>query len=465
MISETRPNNKILFYTLLTLIAIAVYVIVNSYNTQIRIFQEKELFKLDCIADAVSFKIDGDQHADLFRKYPSENDIKGVENDSIYKQIKFMLSQTAQMKMTEDISTFVYDSVSKKLIHGIGSFDQNKWMKIHKDYHPELVSKYEEGGFVADPYQNDDGTWLTAFSPIFNKNGDVAAVLQVDERFDSFLKNARDQIFFNLGITLIFILVLGTMMYFSVKSILVKQENVRLDKIQIDNLRKELLANVSHDLRTPLASIHGYLETIQMKKDTLSKERLDKYIATTLRNTEKLKKLVDELFDLSLLESKEKKMNIEPININDLSNDVINDFRIEANEKGIKMNNHLTKELPFAKGDTALIERVFQNIIGNSLKYCDQGDEISISTSIEDSNTIKVVIEDSGVGISDEDLNNIFDRFNMGKTGVTGTGLGLAIVKNILELHGYKYNLTSTENNGTVFTFYLGICHGNDDKS
>lgn len=451
------PSNRILFYTLCTLIAIAVYVIINSYYTQIRIFQEKELFKLDCIADAVSFKIDGDQHAELIKKYPSSGDFKHLMNDSVYQQIQMMLSMTSEMKMTEDISTLVYDSITKELIQGIVSSKNAKWMEISLSHPQEIIQKYKEGGWISDPYEDKDGTWLTAFSPIYKSDGQVAAVLQVNEQFDKFIKRSRDQIYLNLGISLVFILLIGALMYYSVKSIISKQDKVNEDKLQVDVMRKELIANVSHDLRTPLASIHGYLETIQMKKDTLSKEKLDKYLETTLRNTEKLKKLVDELFDLSLLESKEKQLNIEAININDLCNDVINDFRISAKEKGVDFKTSLTKDLLPVRGDTALIERVLQNVIGNSIKHCRAKDSITILTARKD-NRVKLIIEDSGVGISESDLKHIFNRFNMGKSGETGTGLGLAIVKNILDLHEYEYSLTSDEDKGTVFSFEMEIC-------
>ncbi len=456
MFTKTQSNNRILFYTMLTLIAIAIYVIMNSYYTQINIFQEKELFKLDCIADAVSFKIDGDQHEELFQKYSQTGGTPNVTNDPNYRQIQKMLAMTSKMKMA-DISTMVYDSTSNKMVCGIESNNKNGWKKEKKNYPNLLVQKYSEGGAVPKPYKQNDHTWLTAFSPIYTSKGDVAAILQVDERFDSFLKNAQEQIFFNLGISLVFILVLGTLMYYSVKSILQKQENVRLEKIQVENLRKELLANVSHDLRTPLASIHGYLETIQMKRDSLSPERLDKYLNTTLRNTEKLKKLVDELFDLSLLESKEKKLKLEPININDLCHDVLNDFRLEAMEKQVELNLDLAVNLLPIKGDTSLIERVLQNILGNSIKHCSKGDSITVSTK-RIGDLVKVSIADTGAGISEEDLTHIFNRFSMGKTGETGTGLGLAIVKNILDLHGYEYELTSVEGEGTTFSCFLELC-------
>lgn len=456
MNSETRPNNRILFYTMLSLIAIAIYVIINSYYTQINIFQEKELFKLDCIADAVSFKIDGDQHDALFDKYPENKHVAELKNDPSYREIQMMLAMTSQMKMA-NISTLVYDSTTNKMICAIDSDNKSDWKKEKVNYPNVIVQKYTEGGAVPDPYKHNDETWLTAFSPIYASNGDVAAILQVDERFDSFLAHAQEQIFFNLGISLIFILVLGVLMFYSVKSILQKQENVRLEKIQVENLRKELLANVSHDLRTPLASIHGYLETIQMKRDSLSPERLDKYLDTTLRNTEKLKKLVDELFDLSLLESKEKKLNLEPININDLCHDVLNDFRLKALEKNIKLSPNLAKDLLPIKGDTSLIERVLQNIIGNSVKNCVKHDSITIST-IRQGDLVKLTIADTGAGISEEDLKYIFNRFSMGKSGETGTGLGLAIVKNILDLHGYEYDLKSSKGEGTIFSCYLELC-------
>jgi signal transduction histidine kinase len=243
-------------------------------------------------------------------------------------------------------------------------------------------------------------------------------------------------------------------MYFSVRNLLKRQERIALDKIEVDMLRRELVSNVSHDLRTPLASIHGYLETVLMKQDNLSKEEINKYLNTSLQSTDRLRTMVDELFDLSKLESKERKLNLEQMSLGELLSDVTNQFRVNAAEKNIQIVSNIPVDLPLVQADVALLDRVIQNIIGNSLKFCNSGDTVMVSAGAEN-NRVWVEIKDSGIGISEEDLPHIFNRFHKGKTHRSGTGIGLAIVKNVLDMHKASYQVHSKTNEGTSFRFSL----------
>ncbi|NNE55848.1 MAG: GHKL domain-containing protein, partial [Flavobacteriales bacterium] len=280
--------------------------------------------------------------------------------------------------------------------------------------------------------------------------------LQVDERFDNFIMLARNDIFTNLGILIGLIAVIGVLMFFSVRTILARQIRVNQERAEVDTMRKELIANVSHDLRTPLASIQGYVETLLMKKNELDSERFDRYLKTTLRSTEKLRVLVDELFELSKLESKERQLIVEPLAIDDLIHDTVKSFKIEANEKGISLKAEIPKRLPQVNADIALIDRVLQNIIGNSIKFCSEGDTVVVS-AIEQDKDVLISVQDTGVGIARNELPHIFERFHKGSTIKSGSGLGLAIVKNVLEMHGSIYQIESKENHGTTFTFTLPV--------
>ena len=227
----------------------------------------------------------------------------------------------------------------------------------------------------------------------------------------------------------------------------------------MDNLRRELVANVSHDLRTPLAAIHGYTETILMKSDTMEKKERKEHLQTRLTSTERLKKLVEELFELSKLEARETKPNLEAFQLSELAHDIRQKKLILAESKNITLTLDTPHDLPLVKADIGMIEKVFQNLIDNALKFTPNDGTIMIRLTDETDN-IKVSISDSGIGISKDQIPHIYDRFHQGGKGEKkskGLGLGLAIVKKILEVHGVDIAISSTPNKGTTFTFEIPI--------
>ena len=225
----------------------------------------------------------------------------------------------------------------------------------------------------------------------------------------------------------------------------------------MDNLRRELVANVSHDLRTPLATIHGYSETILMKSETMTDEERKVHLTTILNSTERLKKLVEELFELSKLEAKETKPNLEAFQLSELAQDIRHKNLILAESKNINLNLDSPQDLPLAFADIAMIERVFQNLIDNAIKFTPESGSIIVQLKKEN-DCIKVKVSDSGVGISQEEIAHIYDRFNQGSEKKTkGLGLGLAIVKKILEVHEVEISTASAPNKGTTFSFDIPV--------
>ena len=225
-----------------------------------------------------------------------------------------------------------------------------------------------------------------------------------------------------------------------------------------DNLRRELVANVSHDLRTPLASLRGYLETLMLKKDGLSLDEQQRYLEAALRHSESLGKLVSELFELARLESAETCPNPEPFALAELVQDVIQKHQLEADKKHIRLHGEFGEDLPFVHADIGLIERVLENLIDNALRYTPAQGEVAISLSPSGS-AVAVEVKDTGRGIASEELPHVFDRFYRSKSGSDvpdgGSGLGLAISKKILDLHGSRIEVRSTVGKGTTFSFEL----------
>ena len=227
-----------------------------------------------------------------------------------------------------------------------------------------------------------------------------------------------------------------------------------------DSLRRELVANVSHDLRTPLASLRGYLETLLLKKDALDPEEQERYLQAALQHGESLGKLVSELFELAKLESRETKLSPEPFAIAELVQDVAQKLQLEAQQRGIRLRAESPAGLPFVVADIGLVERALENLIDNALKYTAAGGEVRVAIR-SGSAQLTVEVADTGRGIAPEELPHIFDRFYRSKTVPevpgAGAGLGLAITKGILELHGSRIRVDSELGRGTTFAFDLPV--------
>lgn len=226
----------------------------------------------------------------------------------------------------------------------------------------------------------------------------------------------------------------------------------------MENLRRELVGNVSHDLRTPLAVIHGYIETLIIKENSLSDNEKQKYLSRALDGTERLKKLVGELFELSKLETRQVSLNKEAFFINELIDDISQKYALILNEKGLTISaeNHDKPFMVYA--DISLIERVLQNLIDNAIKYTPEKGEIHLELNEKES-LVEIKVTDTGKGIPEDQVPFVFDRYHIGDKRISldtnSTGLGLAIVKRILEIHDSTINLTSKIGHGTSFSFEL----------
>jgi signal transduction histidine kinase len=226
---------------------------------------------------------------------------------------------------------------------------------------------------------------------------------------------------------------------------------------QTDAMRREFVANISHDLRTPLACLQGYLETLHLKRAELSPEEQRNYLEVALKQTEQLSGLVARLFDLAKLDSGQISLAAEPFAFADLVQDVIQDFELSASAKRIALETTIRPDLPLVLGDIGLIERVLRNLIENALRYTGEGGRVAISARPAGMHAV-VEVCDTGIGIPADDLPRIFDRFyrveKNRELGAGHAGLGLAIVKRIMDLHGTTATVAS-EPGKTVFRFTI----------
>ena len=229
---------------------------------------------------------------------------------------------------------------------------------------------------------------------------------------------------------------------------------------EAEKQRSNLIANISHDLRSPLTSIRGHLETIIVKDDKLSREKRREYLETSLKNVSNFQKLVEELFELAKLESRDILLQSEPFQMAELAQDVILKLKPQSDNLLIKIHLHHEENLPPVKGDLPMIERVLTNIMENALSFTPRGGSIDLWIKEEEKNLI-IEIKDTGAGIEKDDLPHIFERFYRADKSrdrrSPGTGLGLAIAKEIILLHKGLIEAFSPEEGGALFIISLPL--------
>jgi signal transduction histidine kinase len=227
---------------------------------------------------------------------------------------------------------------------------------------------------------------------------------------------------------------------------------------EVDKLRRDLIANISHDIRTPISIIHGYIETLIMKHDSLDAQKQQEYLKTIIKSTERLKRLMNDLFELSKLESRQIKPKMEPFFMFDLLQDISGKYKLLAQEKNIDLETEMPSKMPVVCADIALIERVLQNLIDNALNYTPEKGKVRIKME-EVSEQVHISVMNTGPGIASDELPKIFDRYYKVENTKTnrGTGLGLAIVKNILEIHEADIRVESENQGDTIFSFNLPL--------
>ena len=227
---------------------------------------------------------------------------------------------------------------------------------------------------------------------------------------------------------------------------------------QQDRLRRELVAQVSHDLRTPLAVLHGYLETLDMKQSELQPAQREEYLSIALRQSERLAQMVGDLFDLAQLEARDTRPSCEPMAIAELVQDVIQKFQLQARQLQVELQCEPPQEQHFVLADFALTERVLNNLISNALDHVSSGGWIRLEMETLSPETVRITVTDSGKGIPEEDLPHLFDPFYRSKKAKGGSGnagLGLAIARRMVELQGGGIAVDNAPQAGARFRFTL----------
>ena len=230
---------------------------------------------------------------------------------------------------------------------------------------------------------------------------------------------------------------------------------------EVDTLQSDFLANISHDFRSPLTSIKGYLEA--MLDGTIPEDMFSKYLSIVLDEANRLTKMTNNVLDLSKMENGQIELHPVNFDINEMIVKLALSLEQRIEEKKINIDFRFIQDRLFVNADLDLIQRVIYNLLDNALKFTEEGDSISVETSVVGRKAY-IVVADTGSGISEEALPYVFDRFHKGDDksrgkNKQGTGLGLAIVKQIILNHHEEIKVRSKLGEGTKFEFTLPLAY------
>lgn len=253
----------------------------------------------------------------------------------------------------------------------------------------------------------------------------------------------------------------------NVKGIAITVQDITRE-VALNEAKSQFISNVSHELRTPLFNIKSFIETLHEYGEELSEVERQEFLETANHETDRLTRLVNDVLDLSRLESN-RRYHFDSVSVAQPIEQTLRTYQLNARDKGITLEQHIEPDLPPVFGNYDLLLQVFVNLVGNSLKFTQAGGRVAISayqlppfkhhpSQVE--SYIRIEVADTGIGIAQEDQEAIFDRFFRVENRVhtlEGTGLGLSIVKNIVEKHNSQVHLISEVGIGTTFWFDLAV--------
>ena len=359
--------------------------------------------------------------------------------DTINITIKDITDKNMQLK-----------SIMQSVSHGILAIDTkgkilliNDLAKIMVDGNQKLIP---EGKNIRQFIQNQ----IVLDSIIYNMSGENSTVIQKNISKDTIYKIKIDPVHFEDTDAVI--------------GFIINIENVT-EYVKLENMRKEFVANVSHELKTPITSIKGFVETLKMT-DNLDDDTKNRFLTIIENEATRLTRLIDDILLLSTIENKTKK-KVEKVDLFEVFEEVHEVVNYIAKKKNIKVKYEFKNKDIDLWEYSGYIRQILLNIISNAIKYTPQNGFITVDITRGESN-IRVSVKDSGMGIPKNKIDNIFDRFSQGdeffNRKYEGSGIGLSLVKNLVEMHGGYIKVNSEINKGSEFIFAIPIKLGKEKE-
>ncbi len=408
--------------------------------------------------------------------------VEDSDNNNFYQEIKNIVENFADKNMIELMAIDHYGNIA--MTSSGFSYDKGEQIEM-PDYRDALLDASGEGYFTGT---DGSGQRIMAYTMMIPVNNDFAAL-----RLVSSMENVDRMIFSNIALftvismaVLIFVVISG--MYF-IKSIVIPVREIGLAARKIasgdldtriyknaddemgelcdiinymadelstsEKMKNEFISSVSHELRTPLTAIKGWGETL-MSTGSQDTETIQKGMHVIVNETERLSQMVEELLDFSRIESGKLTLVKTRMDVLAELEDAVLIYGERAKRENIALLYDGPELLPFIFGDKNRLRQVFINIIDNAIKYCDNGDTVTVVAK-EENSSIEIRVTDTGCGISAADLPKVKTKFYKANSTRRGSGIGLALANEIVVMHGGELLIDSTETVGTTVTVLLPI--------
>ena len=504
-VQKFKKLSKLLIaYIIVASILFCAFFIFNTYYNTIHIAEERTLEKLESITQTLALLIDGDAHERLTCHFLEKNAITTNHQQKDYYHIYNLLHQTQKVNhLPTTIYTLFLDNEacnpnvkSNELYFGVSS-NAPFYRHIYREVQDALFVNYEKGGRLS-AYDDEHGSWISAFSPIKNSDGKTVAIVQADEHFDTFRQNALSDILRNMLIPLLLLLFLLVIFVIYIRKMLHSMvginnmlENLvyqRTEQLADSNQQLQMLANdleirvirrtealekanqalqtsnkelesfahvASHDLKEPLRMIRSYLNLFSRRYANQFDENAKAYIGFANTGAIRMEQLIEDLLAYSRLKgtAEQHQQNVNITRVVDIAKQ---NLKVAIEEK--KAQIFSPNEMPSVLGNRSLLIQLFQNLIANAIKFNQKNVAPIVHIKIRDKvHFCEFEVTDNGIGIAEADFEKIFKIFKRlhSRQDYKGTGLGLATCKRIVELHGGQITVKSELGKGTSFFFFI----------
>ena len=452
-----------------------------SYFNTTKLYELAVSNKIQAITKTLSLQIKGESHLYLINKYKEKDDIKKNIDDEVYSEIRNKLNAIKELNglkstiytMVIDSSTLKYRKPTFRFI--VASSDVPFYMHPFSSYPDEELKLFKVGA-VLPAYSDENGTWISSFSPIKTKSGKVVGIVQCDVAFDEYISEAKWMAIKQLVIIPFVILLMLLVVNIFLKGIIEREKIVEQlrNALKLSDEAKEeaivaldtqslFLAKVSHEMRTPLNGIIGLSHLIDKSKLSIDEQSSFQSIIDSGKG---LLLIINDLLDVSKVESGNLDLEALPFDLKHALNSGIT--LLETSIKGKKIDFEFVFDDQISQtliGDRFRINQVVVNLLSNAFKFTTYGGAVSLRVQLIDAynqkNKIRIIVKDSGIGIAKDKIESIFENFKQADEGTTrkfgGTGLGLSISKHIVELHDSELKVNSVIGVGSEFYFEIDL--------
>ena len=459
LFSRKNIPNTIYQITIGSIIFIAAYFMIFGYYNHLQQKEQDHLHELAAISKTLALQIDGDVYERLLAKYPDKDQIKFNSQDSDYLQIHNQLKKAAQQN---DRKSPIYILTKKKkgkgFFFGVSSSEEPYFRHEYSNFPPELANQFNSGGKITC-YEDDHGTWLSAFTPIHNSQGLVVGVVQVDNVFSNFKASAQAGLLKDFLISLAIVFLISLLLKHYLRKIvrLMKEKEIAENQAEV---KAKFLSTMSHEIRTPMNAVIGLTNVLlrdQPREDQLENLNTLKFSADMLLS------LINDILDYSKIEAGKISFENIDFDLRQLITNINKTLLVKAKEKQIDLRMEIEDSIPeLVIGDPVRISQIITNLISNAIKFTSEGYvaiQLKLLQKQNKKATIRFSIKDTGIGISQSKFEEIFNSFSQADSDTTrkfgGTGLGLSITKKLLELQNSQIKLESSIGNGSTFYFDL----------